>query len=74
MCNVSVQYNSGLLPDIVLFMKNLNASKPSTPSEHAPSKEKMSKGLGGNIGCRDKNFMVSKEFLNNVTTSIGSTK
>ena len=30
---------------------NLNASKPS---EHPPSGEKMSKGLGGNIGCRDK--------------------
>ena len=42
-------------------MKNLNASKPS---EHPPSGEKLSKGLGGNIGyCRDKNFfMVSKGF------------
>ena len=35
----------------LLFKKNLNASKPS---EHPPSGEKMSKGLGGNIGCRDK--------------------
>ena len=34
-----------------VFKKNLNAPKPS---EHAPSGEKMSKGLGGNIGCRDK--------------------
>ena len=43
-------------------MKNLNASKPS---EHAPSGKKMSKGLGRNIGCRDKNFfMVSKGFPN----------
>ena len=38
----------------------MNASKPS---EHPPSEEKMSKGLGGNIGCR-----VSNEFPN-VTTS-----
>ena len=30
-----------------LFKKNLNASKPSG--------EKLSKYLGGNIGCRDKN-------------------
>ena len=36
---------------LALFKKNLNASKPS---EHPPSGEKMSKGLGGNIGCRDK--------------------
>ena len=35
----------------VFFKKNLNASKPS---EHPPSEGKMSKGLGGNIGCRDK--------------------
>ena len=34
-----------------VFKKNLNESKPS---EHPPSEEKMSKGLGGNIGCRDK--------------------
>ena len=34
-----------------LFKKNLNASKPS---EHLPSGGKMSKGLGGSIGCRDK--------------------
>ena len=48
-------------------MKNMNASK--NPSKHAPSGEKLSKGLGGNIGCRDKNlFMVSKGFPN-VTTS-----
>ena len=31
--------------------KNLNASKPS---EHPPSGEKLSKYLGGDIGCRDK--------------------
>ena len=37
--NVSVQYNGGLLPDIILFKKNLNASKPF---EHPPSGEKMS--------------------------------
>ena len=36
---------------LLLFKKNLNASKPS---EHPPSGEKMSEGLGGNIGCRDK--------------------
>ena len=29
----------------------LNASKPS---EHSPPGEKLSKYLGGNIGCRDK--------------------
>ena len=36
-----------------VFKKNLNASKPS---EHPPSGEEMSKGLGENIGCmhRDK--------------------
>ena len=45
--NVSMQYNGGLLPDIILFKKNLDASKP----EHPPSGGKMSKGLGGNIGC-----------------------
>ena len=31
--------------------KHLNASRSS---EHPPSGEKMFKGLGGNIGCRDK--------------------
>ena len=36
---------------LLLFKKNLNASKPS---EHPPSGGKMSKGLGVNIGCRDK--------------------
>ena len=49
---MSVQYNGGLLPDIILFKKNLNASEPS---EHPAPGEKLSKGLGGNIGCRDKN-------------------
>ena len=39
------------LPLLWLFKKSLNASKPS---EHPPSGEKMSKGLGGNVGCRDK--------------------
>ena len=35
--NVNVQYNGGLLPDIIiLFKKNLNASKPS---EHPPQVE-----------------------------------
>ena len=34
--NVSVQYNGGLLPDKILFKKNLNASKPS---EHPPQME-----------------------------------
>ena len=34
--NVSVQYSGGLLPDIILFRKNLNASKPS---EHPPQVE-----------------------------------
>ena len=32
----SVQYNGGSLPDIILFKKNLNASKPS---EHPPQVE-----------------------------------
>ena len=32
-----------------VFKINPNASKPS---EHPPSGGKMSKGLGGNIGCR----------------------
>ena len=34
-----------------VFRKNLNASKPS---EHPPQVEECLKGLGGNIGCRDK--------------------
>ena len=34
--NVSVQYNGGLLLDVILFKKNLNASKPS---EHPPQVE-----------------------------------
>ena len=51
---------------VFVFKKNLNASKPS---EHPPSGEKMSKVLGGNIGCRRQNlFMVSNGFPN-VTTS-----
>ena len=29
-------------------------SNASKPSEHPPSGESMSKGLGGNIGCRDE--------------------
>ena len=42
------------------FKENLNASKPSDQS----------KGLGGNIGCRDKNlYMVLKGFPNVVTWS-----
>ena len=35
----------------------INRRCPATlckPSEHPPSGEKMSEGLGGNIGCRDK--------------------
>ena len=36
---------------VELLKKNLSASKPL---EHPPSGEKVSKGLGGNIGCRDK--------------------
>ena len=35
-----------------LFKKNLNASKSS---EHPPLGEKLSKKIGGNIGCRDRN-------------------
>ena len=35
----------------LVLIKNLNASKPS---EHRSSGEIMSKGLSGNIGCRDK--------------------
>ena len=35
----------------IVFRKNLNASKPS---EHPPQVEECLKGLGGNIGCRDK--------------------
>ena len=34
-----------------VFKKNLNASKPS---EHPPQVEECLKGLGGNIGSRDK--------------------
>ena len=34
--NISVQYNGVFLPDIILFKKNLNASKPS---EHPPQVE-----------------------------------
>ena len=36
---------------VKLCKTKLNAS---TPIEHPPSGDKMSKGLGGNIGCRDK--------------------
>ena len=45
----------GVILMATVFKKNLNASKPS---EHPPSGEKMSKGLGGNIGCRDKGFSL----------------
>ena len=42
----------------MLFEENLNASKPSNQS----------KGLGGNISCRDKNlYMVLKGLPNLVT-------
>ena len=37
--------------EYIAFKENLNASKPS---EHPPSGGKMTEGLGGNIGCRDK--------------------
>ena len=40
----------------------------SKPSEHPPSRVKISKGLGGNIGCRQNFFMVPNGFPN-VTTS-----
>ena len=53
-----------------MFKKNLNASKPF---EHPPSAgEKLSKGLGGNIGCRDK---TSSRHLNGFPdgSNIGST-
>ena len=43
--------------------KNLNASKPF---EQPPSGEKLSKRLGGNIGCRDKSW-YKKGFLMLVT-------
>ena len=49
-----------------MFKKNLNAFKPS---EHPPSGEKMSKGLGGNIDCK---YKITSWHLNgspNVTTS-----
>ena len=39
---------------LLLFKKNLNASKP----EHPLSGENLSKYLGGNIGCRDKIFTI----------------
>ena len=50
-----------------MFKKNLGASKPY---EHPPSGEKMSKGLGGNMGGlkRQNLFVVSYGFPN-VTTS-----
>ena len=41
----------------IVFKKNLNVSKPA---EHPPSGEKLSKGLGENIGCRDKNSLWYK--------------
>ena len=44
----------------IVFKKTLNASKPS---EHPPSGEKMSKGLGGNIGSRDKTFLPCEHGL-----------
>ena len=47
----SIQYNIVYSMQHGVFKKNLNASKPS---EHLLSGGKMSKGLGGNIGCRDK--------------------
>ena len=46
------EYNNLIKCRKEVFKKNLNASKPS---EHPPSGEKMSEGLGGNInGCRGK--------------------
>ena len=45
------QVITGSFSWLILFKKNLNASKPS---EHPPQVEKCLKGLGGNIGCRDK--------------------
>ena len=44
--------------------KNLNTSKPC---EHPPSGEKLTKKLGGNIGCRDKNSWYQKGSPNVVT-------
>ena len=44
---------------------SLNASKPS---EHPHSGGKLSEDLDGSIGCRDKNFMISKGFPNVVTS------
>ena len=45
---------SGCLSLALRLKKNLNVSKPP---EHSPSGG-VSKYLGGNIGCRDKLFMV----------------
>ena len=65
--NVGVQHNKGgFLLGVILFKKNLNASKPS---EHPPSGGKMSKGLGGNIGCRDNKTSLWYQGFANVTTS-----
>ena len=49
---ISLQYNGGLLPDIVFFKENQNAPRPS---EHPPvSGEKMLKHLGGIKACKYK--------------------
>ena len=53
----TIVYSVALLL-VIIFKENMNASKPSDQS----------KGLGGNIDCRDKNlYMVLKGFPNVVT-------
>ena len=49
--NVSVQYKCGLLPDVILFKKNLNASKPS---EHPPQVEECLKVQVGTLAVETK--------------------
>ena len=74
--NVSVQYNGGLLPDIIMLNQcychrgtRLNARKKflkknqnaPRPSEHPPVRgKKRSKRLGGIIGC---NYKISSWHL-----------
>ena len=49
-------------PLLPCLKKNLNASRPS---EHPPVRGKMSKRLGGIIGCKDKKPLhgILNEFL-----------
>ena len=61
--NVSVQYNSGLLPDIILLTqcskKNLNALRPS---EHLPVRGGNVKTFRWDVTTRGTRLNVMKRF------------